>query len=139
MRFVRSIAALSIAFGHALRAQNTPNSADSALLTYRERPSAMATPRFAALWTATSSQFQRTWDSASVADSGALEALRARLPAEVMERELVRLRFRRVWGRTTWPYFNWRETDDPIDSRRSSRRATSARSASARSALVVTL
>jgi acetyl esterase/lipase len=69
------------------------------------------------LWTVPPSQFRRAWDSAHVVDREALEALRSTITAEVMERERMRLRFRHLWGRTTWPFFHWRETDAPtVDS-----------------------
>ena len=102
---------LAIVLGQPLSAQSTATAADSVLTRFRERPSAMATPRFAALWTVTPAQFRRAWDSAYAVDREALEAMRATVTAQVMERELMRLRFRHLWGRTTWPFFHWRETD----------------------------
>jgi acetyl esterase len=110
-RIVRAAIALSILIGTTLSAQRAASTADSALEAYRARPSAMATQRFAALWTATPTQFRRTWDSSFVADKRALVAMQARLPAEIVERESARLGFRHLWGRTTWPFFHWRETN----------------------------
>jgi hypothetical protein len=102
---------LAIICGQALDAQTAPAVADSLPTSFRERLSAMATPRFAALWSATPPEFRRAWDSAYVADRNALETMRDTVTAEAMERELMRLRFRHLWGRTTWPFFHWRETD----------------------------
>jgi acetyl esterase/lipase len=108
-----AMATLTMVAGQPLSAQTAPTAMDSLLTSFRERQSAMATPRFAASWTMLPSQFRRSWDSALVADRNALDAMRTSLTGEVMEREVMRLRFRHVWGRTTWPFFHWRETDAP--------------------------
>jgi acetyl esterase len=108
-----AVTAMAILSGSRLDAQRTESASDSALAAYRARPSAMATSRFAALWTAPPSQFRRTWDSAFVADKQALVAMQAGVPAAAVERENARLSFRHLWGRTTWPFFHWRETNVP--------------------------
>ena len=110
-------AMLVTALGQTLAAQSSAAGSDTTGAPTRERESAMAIPRFAALWTATPDQFRRSWDSAYVADRDALDASRNQIAAEDLEREHMRLRFKHLWGRTTWPFFHWRETDTPtVDS-----------------------
>src|SRR5688572_30175013 len=86
-----ALAAMAMVLTQALGAQAVPAASDSIPTSFRERPSAMATPRFAGLWTVPAPQFHRAWDSAHVADRNALEAVRAQITAEAMERELMRL------------------------------------------------
>ncbi len=112
IRFVALLTSLLLAPVQELRAQSAPAPADSLPPSYRARESAMATRSFALLWTATPRRFVAAWDSAFGADQRALLAVRAEVPVAVWEREAMRLRFRHAWGRTMWPYFHWRETDE---------------------------
>lgn len=85
--------------------------ADSALLQWRQRNSALATPSFAATWQTTPAEFRRSWDAALEGERDALGRYRERLTASQFEEELLRLRLRHAWGRVMWPYFHWRESD----------------------------
>lgn len=94
--------------------------ADSAMFAGRaasrnrflQRPHTAAPAYFATLWRETPAAFRRQWDAARDTD---LAALRAAAAGDTLfaSREGARIRMRHAWGRTTYPYFHWRESDAP--------------------------
>lgn len=103
------LAGAVLALGDQLAAQAP--AADSAFTRWQQRPSALATPAFAATWRTAPAEFRRTWDAALESDRRALAAYGDSLSASQFDEAEVRLRLRHAWGRVVWPYFHWRESD----------------------------
>jgi acetyl esterase/lipase len=78
---------------------------------YRSAKAALSIPALIGLAPQERSRFVTAWQSLYDQDLGRLrQAERQGAHREFIERETVRLRFRRVQGRVMFPFFHWRET-----------------------------
>ena len=85
-------------FVEPLGSKTSPAVADSLPTWFRDRVSAMATPRFVSLWAATPLQFRRARDSGYAVERQTLNSMCAVVTAVVLVRERKDLRFRHVGG-----------------------------------------
>lgn len=95
------------------RADSAPRFGGSAASVnrYLQRPTALSTAAFAGLWHVPAASFRREWRAAWQADHRALTAVTG-ADTHFLARERARIDFRHAWGRVTYPYFRWRESDD---------------------------
>lgn len=79
---------------------------------YLQKPSALSTAAFAALWQVPPPAFRSRWQAAWQRERRALAAVRG-ADTTFRARERARLELRHAWGRVMYPFFRWRESDDP--------------------------
>ncbi len=97
-----------------LQADSAPRFAGTAadVNRYLQKSSALSTAAFAALWQVPPQTFRIRWQAAWQHERRALALVRGADTA-FRARERARLELRHAWGRVMYPFFRWRESDDP--------------------------
>lgn len=96
-----------------LQADSAPRFAGTAadVNQYLQKSPALSTAAFAELWRVPPPTFRSRWQGAWQDERRALAAVRG-ADSTFRARERARLDFRHAWGRVTYPFFRWRESDD---------------------------